>query len=848
VQGGVTTYGDDRNWKIALTGGTDFANGRGHLLLSGEAARIDGIEGTPRDWAKTGAHIILNPAYVPGNGQPIQIIRAQTSQSNQTPGGIITGGPLKGITFGPGGVPYQFNYGSVIKDPWMQGGQWAANDVTALTNTLDPSETRQTAFARLSYQITDDIEVYGQWNWAYDDSLSGTSSHFNPGDLTVKADNAFIPANIRAQMTTLGLASLPFGTMSADVPYLKARNTRLVRRYVAGADGKVDAFGTTWGWDAYYQGGESGATKRFYDRFKSKLNLALDSVLNPQGIAVCRSTLTNPTNGCVPFNLFGVGVNSQAAVNYISGWSFARETYREEVMAASVHGEPFANWAGPVSFATGIEHRVEAGGGIQSAANAANDSYVGNQAPVIGSYNVTEGFVETVFPLMKDASWGQSLDLNAAARFTSYSTSGFVTTWKAGLTYQPIDDLRFRATRSRDIRAPNRTELFAAGIFTGNLVNDPFHGNQPVNVQSLQVGNRNLKPEKADTTGFGVVIQPSFFPGFSTSVDYYDIKISDAISTVGRQDVPNRCFAGETAFCSALTFDPITGFLSQVVIQPTNFLVQRTRGIDFEAGYNLPLENINSAWGGDLSLRALATKYITDYTNSGTAVQQFVGGNSGNGPPHWKYSFAATYSLDPIIVSVSGRGFSAGNYTNGGNVAGLIGCTSACPAITGTTLTQDIIDLPGALYWDTSLTYKFAHMEDNGYDAEAFFSVRNITNKDPAIVAQGTSGVAFSTPPCNALMYDCLGRTFKAGIRFKLGAAAPMKKAEAAPMAAAAPPPAPTPITSRSPNAAPKRSRRNWKSSASPPTRSPSRRRARAILWSPPATASANRKTAALRS
>jgi OOP family OmpA-OmpF porin len=84
-------------------------------------------------------------------------------------------------------------------------------------------------------------------------------------------------------------------------------------------------------------------------------------------------------------------------------------------------------------------------------------------------------------------------------------------------------------------------------------------------------------------------------------------------------------------------------------------------------------------------------------------------------------------------------------------------------------------------------------MEDNGYDAEAFFSVRNITNKDPAIVAQGTSGVAFSTPPCNAIMYDCLGRTFKAGIRFKLGAAAPLKKAEAAPMAAAAPPPAPPP-------------------------------------------------------
>jgi outer membrane protein OmpA-like peptidoglycan-associated protein len=186
-------------------------------------------------------------------------------------------------------------------------------------------------------------------------------------------------------------------------------------------------------------------------------------------------------------------------------------------------------------------------------------------------------------------------------------------------------------------------------------------------------------------------------------------------------------------------------------------------------------------------LRGLATKYITLYSNNGTTTTQSVGANGGNGPPNWKYTFSATYDLDPISVNLSGRGITSGTYSNT-----TIGCTSGCPAITATTLTQNINYLPGNFYWDTAITYKFAHMDDSGYDAEAFFSVRNITNKDPAIVAQGTSGVAFSTPPCNAGLYDCLGRTFKAGVRFKLGAAAPMKKAEAAPMAAApAPPPPP---------------------------------------------------------
>src|SRR6185437_1050958 len=106
-----------------------------------------------------------------------------------------------------------------------------------------------------------------------------------------------------------------------------------------------------------------------------------------------------------------------------------------------------------------------------------------------------------------------------------------VTTWKLGATYTPINDVRLRVTRSRDIRAPNLGEEFATG--TGGQaggVLDPFNGNQAAPLFLTQtVGNTNLQPEKADTLGLGVVLQPTFLPGFSASVDYYDISINNAI-------------------------------------------------------------------------------------------------------------------------------------------------------------------------------------------------------------------------------------------------------------------------------------------------------------------------------
>jgi outer membrane receptor protein involved in Fe transport len=765
IQGGITGYGDGPNWNAALSVGTPFASGRGHILLSGEIANNYGIHGAPRDWARLGWHIMNNPQYGTGAGQttsvPQLLVVDKASMISMTPGGIITAGPLKGIYFGPGGAVQQFNYGPTVLNPWHAGGgDWASNNFADKGADLDPEDYRHNFFSRVSYDIADNLEVFAQYGYAKSKSYSTASLHFASGDLTIQRDNAFMPEEIRQRMVTLNLTTLTMGSFYSDLPVLLTQDAeRTVRRYVVGANGNFDAFETNWTWDAYYQLGSTGHRKSFYDRWNSTFRLALDAVRSPTTNAiVCRSTLTSPGNGCVPWNVFGVGVNSAAAADYSAGWSYAYEAYRQEVMAGSAAGEPFDLWAGPVSVAFGAEHRVEKVGGIQGAHNAINDSFVGNSPPVQGRYSVTEGFLEVVVPLAANASWAEALDFNAAVRATSYSTSGYVTTWKAGVTYMPVDDIRFRVTQSRDIRAPNNVELFQTNSCVGNLVNDPFRNNVPTNVQGCTSGNANLVPEKADTTGIGVVLQPTFLPGFQASADYFNIDIAGVIGSVGRQAIPDRCFAGETIWCSRLVFDS-AGILTRVNISPENFIKRLNRGIDFEASYRTSLDQIVDSWSGNVTLRLLTTRYIKQLQDDGTGIG--IQNTVGAGVRKWKYTVSFIYDNDPFRLNVTARGFNSGVYNTS-----RIECLTGCPVSTGANQTTNNNFQPGATYFDATFRYKF--MQTDAGDMDFFFNIRNLMNKDPAVTAQGPAGTSHSTMPCNASLYDCLGRVFRAGINFRM--------------------------------------------------------------------------------
>ena len=779
VSGGVTTYGDVRNWKINGTFGTTFGNGKGHWIGSAEAVYDEGKIIGNRAWNLLGYYYMTNPAYGTGAGQstsvPQVIARYNVGTSVTSWGGTIAAGPLRGLSFGPGGVQTQTVFGSLVSDPLMSGGSWAANNVAGVRGVaMQPIQNRQDFFTRASFDVSDNVTVYGQAAWGHLYSYSTGAPNFNPGNLVIKSDNAFIPANIQPILAAAG-PTVTMGSFHMDQDNFHSVNDRRVLRFLVGAEGNFNAAETDWKWDAYLGVGTAfGTLKSIGARDTTRFALAIDAVRSPTtGAIVCRSTLTNPTNGCVPYNMFGIGVNSTAAIDYLQGrYGYAINRLNQKVGAVSIAGNPFETWAGPVSITAGLEHREEKMRQVTDPEEQANPTIWFQAAglPYSGKFTVTEGFIETVIPLAKDTVWAKSFDLNGAIRGTGYSTFGSTATWKIGATYQPIDDLRFRATRSRNLREPTLVDLYQAGSTAQSSSTDPFNGNAVTNSRTTSSGNPNLKPEVAQDLGLGVVVQPTFFPGFQASFDFYKIDISGAVNSPSGQQLLNLCFAGNQTACGSFTRtgSGATAFIN-FTIQPQNFAKEKAKGYDIEASYRLPLSQVNDGWDGTLTARVLATHYldyIIDPGLPGILVLDYAGvntggQNAGNGVPAWRWDSNITYNLDPITIGLGLRGVSGGLVS-----PSQIECTSGCPVSTGNNVTVDQNHVDGAMYADLSLTYKL-HIGEKG-TTDFFLNIKNIANSDPKLVPRGPGGSNYDFTVTNQNIYDILGRVFRAGVRFKM--------------------------------------------------------------------------------
>jgi iron complex outermembrane receptor protein len=778
ISGGVTDYGDNANWKVSLTAGTPFANGRGHFIVSGQAQSQEGILIADRPWNERGFAFMTNPAYGTGAGQsrsiPQRLLLEQVGPATATKGGIIVSGPLKGIAFGEGGKPYNFNYGDLVSGGLMRGGEWKAQDLH-FNESIEPRMSSQNFFTRASYNLGDTIEVYGQWNWYHNHFFSNGYGMEDFGGVNVPVTNAFLDETVRARAMAAGLTVLTMGFSNRDMGIIGQDNERWTNRIVIGVEGDFEAFDTEWSWDAYYQVGISRNSERATNsRIEPRYRQAIDSVRHPTtGTIICRSSLTNPTDGCVPYNPFGIGVNTAAQLDYVLENAYRYQKFTQDVMAASIQGEPFSTWAGPVSVATGAEHRKEKSVGMNSLLDQQRVFFGGNYQPTFGEYSVTEGFVETIVPLARDTGFAESLDLNAAVRATDYSAAGYVTTWKAGATYTPISDLTLRVTRSRDIRAPNIGDLYNAGTVVVNNVIDTASGpNNGLSVQYVGTtrGNPNMVPEKADTTGIGIVLQPSFLQGFQASVDYWNINVKGAITNIGAQQIVDLCAQGNPNFCSAINAGTanqgrlVHGSIANTIfIQPFNLARQNARGIDFETSYTMQLADIADDWDGSVRLRALASHYLKNFRDTGlTAPTDTAGENEGAGPASWRWQASATYDADPVSFTFTARGISSGTYNNS-----FIECQTGCPISVAPNITVSNNHIPGAIYWDFATSYEIFTAEEGNGNVEAFLNIKNITNKD-AVMVGGTGNFDADTVTTNPSNYDSHGRTFRVGLRFRM--------------------------------------------------------------------------------
>jgi iron complex outermembrane recepter protein len=784
---GQTTYDDDKTYRAVLTAGTPFAGGRGHLLLSGTFLQREGIEGAPRDWAQRGMYMTQNPAYVAGNGLPQYVPSTSAGLNSVTGGGIVVSGPARGVYFGQGGTINRYDYGPGYNpagaSEWTIGGDWRQNQHLDGTS-LQPAERLRSIYGRLSFEVTDNLEVFGEASYNYGRGLNLGGRQTDRGNITIRGDNAFIPAALLAQYPSLATTGLTLGSFNADYPTRESDNTRQVQRYLLGAQGSFDLLSARWKWDGYYQHGVAENHILLTSPNRTKLAYARDAVWNATRTEiVCRVTRSGSTDplaeGCVPFNSFGIGVNSPETVSYIMGNPYTDTRFQQDVAALNVSTDISNPWLKPIGLAFGVEHRRE-----QSAAAtpafAQSGWYSGNfpdNDQVAGAFEVTEGYVETLVSL----PW--RIDLNGAARYTSYSQAGDVVTWKGGVTWSPFSDLRLRGTRSRDIRAPNLSELFQSGGGNTNSLLNPWTG-RTARYRGVPQGNLNLRPEKADSLSLGAVYQPTFFPGFGLSVDYYDIRIKGAIGSLGAQQIVDRCYEGNDELCRQIAlatadnvaaptyaygdgWDRTTGpnaisNLGDIWVYTANFnyVAERTRGLDVEASYQTTLDRFISGAPGRLSLRGLATRFITRWSDNGSQPPvSSVGQNSGS-IPTWKYRVTANYAVDDTTVQLTGRGFSAGVYSNT-----YIECPTDCPA--STALNRTITDnrLPGAFYLDAYVAQK---VQVGDAAADLYLQIGNLFNRDPALVGNGPADTSSPDPGTNRSLYDFLGRTFRLGLRISL--------------------------------------------------------------------------------
>jgi len=766
AQFGGTTHGDGENWAGGLTYGTPFSQGRGHFTFSANYRYQSAIPTNTRDWNLEGWQFMNNPNYTTENGQPRRLLLDQVGPSTGFAGGVITDTSFRGIAFGEGGTPYRIEYGDLVSDPDMRGGDWEQTQVRgtrAGTSLLGGSRT-ESLFTRGSWDLTDNINVYAQAAYARDRNHNYAFSLEDTGGIELSVDNAFLPEEIRQAMIAEGVETFHMGSMHTDLPIATPTNERKVTRLVVGAEG---SFGD-WSWDTYYQRGVSdieNVTKGIW--VNSYTDLAYDAVFDSTGAIVCRSTLTDPGNGCQPYNPMGIGVNSQAAIDYVTGdgvqmWRKQRLT--QDVAAFTVAGSPFATWAGNVSVATGIEWRKESiGDGSNDPISEDRDWWVGGYLASEGSYNVKEAFLETVVPLAVDVPFAELVEFSGAVRATDYSTSGSVETWKLGLNWVPIEDVRFRTTLSHDIRAPNLEELFSRGGGGAPAIENPWivgEDGAPLTeyITSPRVGNPDLSPETADSIGVGIVLTPRFLPGLALSVDYWNIEIDGAIGLPGTQDIIDGCFEGQSSFCSAIDFDsPDSNNIAVVRRTPFNYTTLIARGVDYEASYRFSLADVYSRLPGMVELRALATNYRTMASTIDGVVDDTAGQNTSYGPPSWKWNTSVSYALNAFRGSVTARGISSGVYDND-----WIECSSDCPAATSKYMTVSSNHIDRAIFWDMALAYTFDYSD---HQIEAFANVRNIADSDPPIVAANPGGFGYTIASSNAQLYDVLGRTFTMGLR-----------------------------------------------------------------------------------
>jgi len=776
VQYGESGEGDDENMTASIAGGLPFAGGRGHFVWAGEFANEHGMgDCYTRSWC--GSSVLNLGNAPPGTGgRPANNITDNVQTATYSQDGVINSAsatfPLRGTTFNADGTtrPFQYGelYGTNLAPLFMKGGEGQGENVFIAGYLLKAPVKRYIAYTKSTFEFTDDIvggldvsfgQVEGKsYGAQYRDSAGSLANAQSFGP--IRSGNPYIPASVQTIMNANNIQTFTLGRAFGDIGNALGESTTKTYRAVASLQGK---FGDSkWGWDGYYQFGKNDVDLEVASNISiSRMRNAIDAVTNGSGQIVCRvnadAVATNDDPNCAPFNPFGRNRFSDAARAYVTPHGFQTTSIRENVAAANTQGAVFDLPAGAVQLAGGVEWRNQKLEGDADPVSKATDFYSLNGQALAGEIEVTEGYLETNIPILGDLAFTKALELNGAVRRTHYSTSSptteentlSVTTWKVGATWEVIPAVRFRATKSRDIRAPNLSELFGPLTTGGGGVIDPATSRQ-LNPQQISGSNPLLTPETADSWTAGLVLRPGgVLDGLQFSADYYNIQVDNAIGTLGGQTVANRCFQGATEFCSLVDRDPVTGDITRIrnVLLNVNSVI--TKGIDVEAQYGFSM-----GAAGKLDLRLLGTivnDLVTVDSAGSTQRAGMTGWRAGTqaGMPDWSGDLLTTWSNGPLSLTLHNKYIPSGLYNNA-----LIGPNQAGYSITLAN-SANTNDVDSQFYTDLSGSFQI-----KGDELVVYAAVNNVFDKAPP-TAPSVAGNG------NFILFDPIGRAFRLGLRAK---------------------------------------------------------------------------------
>jgi outer membrane receptor protein involved in Fe transport len=726
---------------------------------------------------------------------------------------------------------------------------------------------RLNAFGSARYEVTDGIEAYGSATFTRNVvTLQLASSGTFGNTYQLPLNNPFLPAGIRNQLcnsdtslTTPGIQPLvtPANCAAAaaavggpgtpgylEIPVIAQRRITEFgprvqevesRQFQIQAGIRGD-LGANIRYDLSGQYGETAQTQTRgnWGSF-SKVQQALRSFRNAAGTNVCSNTV----NGCVPLNLFGPNGSITAdQLAFIDLDAIINRKVTLGVVTGSVAGDlfglssPFSD--SPIGFAVGGEYRRITAASQPDAPSQIQGEVLGTGArtpPDFGEYDVKEVFGEIIVPLVSDVPFFYRLQAEGGIRYSDYSTTGNSTTWKAGGSWEPFRGFKFRGMYQRAVRSPNISELFQSPVQgLGNLTTDPCQGaitnaalgdlcvatgaprstigsipsptSTQINVTTA--GNPNLDVERASTYTLGGVFAPAdFLPGFSLTVDYFNIKVKDAISAPAQTDILSGCYSAalnptfaDNAFCDLIQRNPLNGSLNGagetpgVILSSSNLGVIQTAGIDFGVNQRLPLVELGlSGNPGTISFGFNAT-WLDYYQFQATpnAINRdctgyYSAGGCQNPRAEWRWNGRVSYTRDKFDISllwthvspVSLEPFRATRLP--GNVAqpGGPNPTLTFPAtplnfvLDGIQYTNQptggiqprFRSIPAYDYFD--LAIRFLPTEN----FELSLTVDNLFDEQPPLVGSGVGGTAFNSGNTFPTIYDPIGRAYTIGARLR---------------------------------------------------------------------------------